>query len=98
MAAATASERKLNKRCDKTPSTYTPIYDWRVGIDTAPYLDILRRFNPQLHLAVIVAEHGYLDIVVDDDGFVLIPGEYEHWFLLPWYEVTMPDWLVADYP
>jgi hypothetical protein len=50
-----------------------------------PYLDILRRFNPQLYLAVIVAENGYFDIVVDDNGLVLTSGEYEHLFLLPWY-------------
>jgi hypothetical protein len=37
------------------------------------------------------AEYGDSDIVVDDNGFVLIPGEYEHWFLRPWFQVTMPD-------
>jgi hypothetical protein len=32
------------------------------------------------------------------NGFVLIPGKYEHWFLLPWFQVTMPDRKVGDYP
>jgi hypothetical protein len=36
-----------------------------------PYLNILRRFNPKLYLAVLIAEHGDSDIV-DDDGFVFL--------------------------
>ena len=64
----------------------------------SPYLNILRRFNPELYLAVVVAEYCDSDIVIDDNGFVLISGEYEHWFLHPWFAVTMPDWLGADYP
>ena len=42
----------------------------------APYLHIVRRSNPQLYLAVSVAEYNYFDIATDDDGFVLLPGEY----------------------
>ncbi len=37
-----------------------------------PYLHIFRRFNPELNLAVPVAEYDYFDIVADDDGFVLL--------------------------
>jgi hypothetical protein len=51
----------------------------------SPYLNILRRFNPELNLAVSIADYRYLDIVVDDNGFVLISGEYEHPALLPWF-------------
>jgi hypothetical protein len=41
---------------------------------------------------------GDSDIVVDDNGFVLIPGEYENFFLLPWYAVTVPDRINVRYP
>jgi hypothetical protein len=47
---------------------------------------------------VSVAEYGYFDIAIDDDGFILFPGEYEHCFLRPWFAVTMPDGRGADYP
>ena len=43
-----------------------------------PYLHNLRRFYPELYLAVVVAEYSYFDIVIGDNRFVLIPGEYEH--------------------
>jgi hypothetical protein len=63
-----------------------------------PYLDIFRRLNPQLNLAVIGAENGYLDIAIDADRFVLIPGEYEHLNLRPWFKITMPDRQSIGYP
>ena len=43
-----------------------------------PYFDIFRRFNSDLHVVTLGAENGYLDIVIDDDGFVLTSGEYEY--------------------
>jgi len=43
-----------------------------------PYPDIVRRFNTELFLSVVIAEYGDLDIAIEDDGFVLFPGEYEH--------------------
>ena len=43
-----------------------------------PYLHILRRFDTDFHVLSLGAENGYLDIVVDDNGFVLTSGEYEH--------------------
>jgi hypothetical protein len=39
-----------------------------------------------LHVLSFGAENGYLDISIDDDGFVLSSGEYEHGFLLPWFK------------
>ena len=62
------------------------------------YLNIIRRFNSELYLTLSIAEYGYLDIVTDNDGFILVPGEYEHWFLLPWFRVTMPNWFDAGNP
>jgi hypothetical protein len=47
---------------------------------------------------VLIAEYGYFDIVIDDNGFVLIPGEYEHCFFHPWFKITMPDRRVFGYP
>jgi len=44
----------------------------------APFLHILGRFNSNLHVLSFRAENGYLDIVIDDNGFVLLPGEYEY--------------------
>ncbi len=46
--------------------------------ELATYLNIIRRFNPNLHLLSFRAENGYLDIVISDSGFVLTSGEYEH--------------------
>jgi hypothetical protein len=44
----------------------------------APNHHIVRRFNPKLNLSVFVADYSYFDIAINDDGFVLFPGEYEH--------------------
>jgi len=35
-------------------------------------------FYPELNLAVSVADYGCFDIVIDNDGFVLLACEYEH--------------------
>ena len=35
--------------------------------------------------AAIGVENGYLDIVTEDEGFVLFACEYEHWFRHPWF-------------
>ena len=37
---------------------------------------VLLRINPELYLAVLIAEYCNPDVTVDDDGFVLFPGEY----------------------
>jgi hypothetical protein len=63
-----------------------------------PYLNFVRRFNPELYSPVVVAEYGYFDIVIDDNGFVLTSGEYEHWFLRPWFKGTMPGSINTRYP
>jgi hypothetical protein len=63
-----------------------------------PNLNILRRFNPELYLAVIVAEHGDADIVINDNGLVLIPCEYEHPDSPSVVMGTMPDRRAIGYP
>jgi hypothetical protein len=63
-----------------------------------PSLNILRRFNPELYLAVVVAEHGDADIVINDNGLVLIPCEYEHPDSPSVVSTTMPDGHCAGYP
>jgi hypothetical protein len=63
-----------------------------------PYLNFVRRFNPELYLAVVVAEYSDSDIVIDDNDFVLTSGEYEHWFLRPWFKGTMPGSINTRYP
>ena len=76
-----------NRYCDKY---LIPLMYLVVNFFTL-HLDIFRRINPKLNLTVSIAEYRYLDIVVDDNGFVLTSGEYEHWFLRPWVTATMPD-------
>jgi hypothetical protein len=43
-----------------------------------PNLNIFRRFNSERNLAVFIIENSNLDIVTDDKGHILVPGEHEH--------------------
>jgi hypothetical protein len=42
-------------------------------------------------MAVFVVENGDSDIVVDNNGFILIPGEYEHSPYSMWRYYSAPD-------
>ncbi len=47
-------------------------------LEIPPDLNVIRSLNPKSYLPLRIIENGYLDIVIDNDEFILISCKYEH--------------------